>query len=64
LFSSSKTRVDRVVLDGGLYAGLNDWQNSLKCTDSTTENGILHPKNSFPNLKLTESISAFVILSW
>lgn len=55
-------RVDRVVLNGNLYADLNDWQKSLKCADSTTENEILHPNNSFPNLKLTKLISTFLIL--
>lgn len=49
LCSSFKMQFDRVVIDGGLYADLNDWQNSLKCIDSTIKNGILHPQNSFPN---------------
>lgn len=51
------------ILDSGLYVDLIGWQNSLKCTDSNTENGILHQKNGFPSIKLTKSISAFVLVT-
>ena len=60
LQKASVSNVDLSVLEHGiLYAGRNTFKNFLKCTESATANGTLHPKKKFA---ISASSSFFCLL--